>query len=215
MALALDGSAIGNATATTVAVTLTTTGPGLVFVTFASNAAVSSVTAPGLTFTQVSGLPYNNSTSNFVDIWWAVSAGALSSKVITGNMSSSTFVTPIAFGISGADTVSPFDGAVVTNSGTSIQISTSNANTFIFAVEVDNNTTVGSGFTQLQSSTNFNFSDYKIVSTTQTNLVCGTQNASASKQWAAIAVKQASGGGGFIPAWAIPSNIPVIGTGTV
>lgn len=187
MSLSLDGHILGHTDAgTAISASLTTSNSNdVIVVTVISNVAVSSVTASGLTFTEVSGLPFSVG-GNFVDFWWAPASLPLGSLSITVNTSTSTYITMIAFGISGANILTPFDGAVVTNNGSDVTISTTAANTFIFGTAVDNSVTPSGGFTEIETQTLFNLTEYEIFSSPQTSLTVGT--GSSGKAWAAVAV---------------------------
>jgi hypothetical protein len=193
--LALDGHILGNNTGgTSVSASLSTsTSNDVIIASIVSNSTVSSISASGLTFNEVSGMPYFGTSTNNIDFYWAPASSPLSSVSITADMSASTYVTMIAFGISGANISSPFDAAAVGASASTVTISTTAANTFIFATAVDNGATPSGTFTEIETQTTFNFTEYAIFSSPQTNLVVGT--APSGHAIAAVAVKAASGGG--------------------
>jgi hypothetical protein len=85
----------------------------------------------------------------------------------------------VAFGISGADTASPFDGNSRTQTGfgttATVSITTANANELVIGTlgaETTNNPTVGTGFTlirtQAASGSRLTSDEYRIISTPQT-----------------------------------------------
>jgi hypothetical protein len=172
--LALDGSAAGSATATTVSATITTThGPDVIIAECMTNAAsVTSVTSvPALTFTQRA----TNGTAGGVNEYYAISPNPQPSIVVTCHVASSAFSNIVAFGISGAKTSAPFD----TNGSLPIQsnpdpltISTVAANVFIiglFRESVATSPTAGPGYT-LISGANFTMAEYKILSSPASGL---------------------------------------------
>lgn len=166
--LALDGSAHGNTGgATTVAATLTTTSTNDVI--------IAIVTTNGQPITGIAG---GGLTWNFrgaalggggaIEVWYAIAAGTLAAQTITATQTTSAFATIDVFGISGANTTTPFDGTTVTGTGDPISISTTAADTFIFG-GFTNPTNPGAGWT-LISGANFQLAEYQIVTTAQTNL---------------------------------------------
>ena len=183
MALALDGSVQGNSGGSaTLSVTLTTTrSPDVICVTFTCNAGpLSSVTAsaPGLgTFTQ-------RATANVTttaDFWYAIATQPLTAVSITATQSGgSAFITMTAFGISGANTLAPFDtnASLPASSTPPVSISTSNANDFLIGTmrTASANGTVDSGFTAI-SNANFNLTEYDIVTATVSSLSIGVTGA--------------------------------------
>lgn len=196
--LALDGSTglYGNVVSS-VTLTLTTSSANdVIEVGAEANATsgtitISSVTATGLTFTQRSHVsPLAN---QIVDVWYAKASSALSSVAITVNFSQSTnFYVATAFGISGANTASPFDTnasvPVANTAAADPTISTSNANDFIFGVmrfSTGASPTAGTGWTAIYNpATKYFLAEYKIVSATQSGLSIavgtgtGTENGS-------------------------------------
>lgn len=222
MGLALDGSVHGNATASSVAVSLTTSNANDdIFVVVTTNGGpVTSVTASGLTFT----LHKNGffTANQYLEIWCAKNAGILTAASITVNNTASGFTTVDALGVSGADTSTVFDGNgsipnITTVNGADAIISTNTANCFLLGCYRQSTTaspTAGPGLT-LISGADFQLVEYQIVSATQTNFdFTKTTGTGDSRVGIGTAIIQASGGGSFKPAWAVPSNKPVIGTGT-
>lgn len=185
MSLALDGSAHGTGVvATTCSATLTTSNAGdiIMVVVTLNHGPLLSVTSPNLTFALYGRQTLVNNGSGdptYLDIWKAVAAGALSSEVITATQSGSDYITMDAFGVSGANTSSPFDAngslpAVSPGIGSDVVLSTTSANTFIFCgyrMAVTANPTAGAGFTLIHGSDNQGVI-YKIVSAAQTSLDC-------------------------------------------
>jgi FecR protein len=115
--------------------------------------------------------------------YYAIAPNALSADVIAVSfVSTATYVDMNAFGVSGANTSSPFDGnASVPASTTSTgSITTSNADDFIFAgyrFGLNATPTVGSGWTAINASGDYYLSEYQIVSTTQAGLVATASSA--------------------------------------
>ena len=200
MTIALDGTGGYNhvAAAATSVISLSTSGAGIVLLTVISNAAVTGAASAHLTFSSL--LAFHDG-SNYINYLFAVSSGALSSESITVTCASSTFISTIGQGLSGTATSSILDAdspvTLVSGVAVSINISTVTANTLIVMTSIDNSFTLTSGFTELQTQADYNWTQYKIVSATQTALAMGTS--SYQSTMAAIAIKQFSGGGGFTP----------------
>jgi hypothetical protein len=203
--LALDGSNSAHTSSNSVSVTLTTThSPDVIYVVVgADQGTINTPTASGLTFTKRTEADGTNAR---VATFYAIATSPLSSKSITVRDSSSSNLEIVVFGISGANTVTPFDSnanALKTNtgSGTSASVtgvSTSNANDFIIgalAARTDSSASQGSGFTLITQNAWKNnqnnlvldtASEYKIVSSTQSGLTVPI-TVGASTTWAMIA----------------------------
>lgn len=182
MALALDGSAHASATAASVAPVLTTANANDIIIVIATVNInpVSSITGAGLTFSFIATA---GTGAGDIEIWSAVASSALTSEAITVNHTAG-FITVDVFGISGADTSTIFDANASTPATAStglLSISTDTADTFIiggyrFGGGV-NTPTEGAGFTKI-SGADFQLTEFKIVSSTQSNLsiTIGTGN---------------------------------------
>lgn len=174
MALALDGNGHGNTSTTTVTATITTAQSNDLIVAVCSDpGGVPTIADTALlTWTPRTGSPFSGG-GHTIYYWTAVAASPLAADVVTVT-AAATFHTLDVFGISGANTSSPFDGSVVQATPDPVLISTSNANTFIFGASSagTGNPTAGSGFT-LISGADFQGVEYKVVSSTQTNLSVG------------------------------------------
>ena len=205
MVLALDGSGHSNASASSPTVTLTTSNAdNVIIVIVTSNAApVASVTSSGLTwiFIAADGLVAGQQC----EMWYAIASSALTSHVITVNNTGGGFTTIDAFGVSGANTSDPFDGNAstpATSPSAILSVSTDTADTFIVGGYRFNSTDTssqGTGFT-LISGLNFQLSEYKIVSTTQSSLSIAIGTGSGNQNGGvAVAIKQAAAVGGAIP----------------
>jgi hypothetical protein len=202
--LGLDGSASANSGGgSSITMNLTTTNPNdLIYISVveSSSQTVSSITSnPSLIWTRRASVPY--SSSRHLETWYAVRSlsGSIS---ITITLSGSTNAAAVAFGVSGADTASPFDGDAVSNSGSgtsaSVTKSTSNANDFIIGalgVEGNPSLTPWTGFTlirtQTASSSRETSDEYRLLSATGSYSV--GYSWSGSQSWAMIAdaIKQA------------------------
>lgn len=221
MALALDGSAENNSSgASSLTLTLTTSAANdVIIVCIAPNAGpVASVSSANVTYTK-------RSTNNLAgasfpeECWYGIASSPLSSEVITVTQQSSAFISAVAFGVSGANTSSPFDshGPFTISAGpTDLSVTTGVANTFIFGSYRFGSTstpTAGAGFTRIGSAVlTFHLTEYQIVSTTQSALDvaigtgAGNQNGGVGD-----AIVQAGGGGGS--AGTIGLQIGVSGAG--
>jgi hypothetical protein len=118
--LALDGSAhhsVGSGT--TVSATLTTTQAGDVIIVIVgpNGGPITGVSGSSLgacTFrARTTGV---GNAGHVLEEWFCVASSPLSNEVITATQTTSDFVTIDVFGISGANTSSPFDGTAVTAS---------------------------------------------------------------------------------------------------
>lgn len=160
MVLALDGSGYGLAFfGNSQAAVLTTTQSNDVIIVdiYTQGGPITSVTAPGLTFAQ--------RASAYLSIvglerWWAIAASPLSAVSITVNSTTNGNLVPVAYGISGANTSSPFQVASVTAENVSggvdpLSITTTGAAMVIAAYETQltPNITAGSGFTPIFDAT--------------------------------------------------------------
>ncbi len=137
--------------------------------------------------------------------YYAIAPNALSADAITVNFSSQpTYVDLNAFGISDANTSSPFDSDVsapATPATSTGSVTTSNANDFIFAsYRFSSNSTslydqipsAGPGWTAINANGDYYLSEYQIVSATQTGLVA-TASATEDEDGGIVdAVEQAS-----------------------
>jgi hypothetical protein len=207
--LALDGSGInstGAGTSVGCAFTTTTTNDVLVVETNTFSQAPSGISSsPSLTWTQ--RVQVNQAGATYLTEWSAVwaSSGAITATVTTG---SSTFITVICFGVSGANTGSIWDpngglpaSAKATsnpNANQAVTFSTSNANDFLIVFAGDDNNdiqspTADSGFTIIQHGASASevalANEYKVVSATQTNLVVNLKpgGSSSAFNWVIIA----------------------------
>src|SRR2546422_4685317 len=201
--LALDGFTSNQASSTSVSSPLTTTNSNdviYVSVTAKGGTGINTPTATGLTFT----LRKSAGTTPKFATYYAIASSPLSAVSITATASGASYVIMNAFGVSGANTASPFDSNAAipaSNSGTgnshSVTISTSNANDFLIgAVGIDDPTdacstaTALGGFTKITDKGNvlrWGASEYKIVSATQTSLsVTMSSNCSSSSTWVMI-----------------------------
>jgi len=178
---------------------LTTTEPDdLIYVVVSVNTAPPTVSISGSGLTWYLRGSVANGGSGKVMTFYATSPNVLSSSAITANVSPSNKFTLIAFGISGANTASPFDPNltnVVTKTGSSSTpswtVTTSSTNTFLIgALYVHDIPTVtqGTGFSLIDSeysSTNVRgAAEYDNAVASGINTV--SFSLSASKSWALI-----------------------------
>ena len=185
--IALDGSTVGHCSGTisSCSKSLTTTLKGDVILLWAwpntGSPTVSTVTdTAGLTWTARSqaGSP----PSNWI-IYYAISSGKLTgdSIKVTFTASVSTTYVMAVWGVSGANTVSPFDTTSAQfNSGTgttaTATITTTNANDFVYAIgenQQQNAMTVCCSYNLVGSDNGngWNEVDYKILSASGTQTV--------------------------------------------
>ncbi len=201
----LDGSASASVSAgTIITISLTTTKSNdLLYVSIVdgNSFTVSSITSsPSLTWTQRLNIAF--SSSRDLETWYAIwsSSGTIT---ITITLTGSTFGAAVAYGISGANTASPFDtNALIPRSASgtagttaTVTISTSSANDFIIgAAGILGNPalTTGTGFTLVLTQTvgtganaRETSDEFQTVSTTQTNLAV-SYSWTGTQDWAII-----------------------------
>jgi hypothetical protein len=203
----LDGSAQSSTTGNSIALSLTTTYPNdLIYlsVTEGTSARVSSVTSTGLTWNRRANATYTGTGGVRVETWWAVSSSS-GSISITITLNASSSAAAVAFGISGANTTSPFDGTYATNTGSGSPAkaskTTTNADDFIIgAIGVNSNPSItvtrGSGFTLIltQASDNTRETSDQYCTASATGTYTPSYSYLSGNNWAMIvdAIKQAS-----------------------
>ena len=178
--LALDGNGFSNTAAPTIStssVTLTTAN--------ANDVIILDIVQNGTTVNTVSdtaGLVWHQravaGTPPFLIYeYYAIAPTALSADAITVNFAGTPgYVDLNTFGVSGANTLAPFDTNVslpATPAVSTGSVTTSNANDFIFAGYRSNDASsdAGSGWTAINTNPDYNLAEYQIVSTTQAGLV--------------------------------------------
>jgi len=210
--LALDGSTGAGTESKSVSASLTTTSSNDVIIvtagTSSSSTTVKSVTdTGGHTWTHRQTKTGSPSVSE--EEWYTIAATSLTADSITVTWSASGDNVFSAFGVSGANTASPFDPhsglpATATGSGTSptVSVSTSHSNDFIFGLLANEHTsaaichteTLGGGFSQIDAENSLGSNtcmnsdqEYQVVSSTQNNLgIPFSTNSGGSNQWAEI-----------------------------
>lgn len=200
MALAPDGSAHANDSATSVAPVLTTANSNDIIIAIATvnGGPVTGISGGSLTWNFIAE---SEGSADQLEMWYAVAASPLSSEAITITQTSSAFITADVFGISGADTSTIFDANVSTPavSPTAIlSVSTDTADTFIvvgYRFGSEATPTEGTGFTKI-SGADFQLSEFKIVSSTQSSLsmAIGTGNGDQNGGVAVALIIAAAGG---------------------
>ncbi len=183
MALALDGHAssglVGSATAT--AVLTTTSSNDIIIAAMLVNDSggngFSGVASTNTTGWTLRAHAYRASSVDVEEVWVGKAAAPLSSESITATAAAGTPAKTLhVFAISGADQTSIFDSngglpVIETAVTTQFNISTSNANDFIFAVYRIGigSPTAGAGWTTIEGD-GFLLTEYQIVSAPQTSL---------------------------------------------
>lgn len=140
-----------------------------------------------------------------ITVWWAVAASPIPGSTITITVTATggAFNATDCWAVSGcSDLVSPFDGAAVIGHPDPLSITTTVADTFIFAAFREAGTatpTAGSGFTLLlNSGAAFALSEYKIVSSTQSSLsITQTTGSGNANGGVAGAIKGGAAAAGF------------------
>jgi hypothetical protein len=221
MALALEGTPVhANSSGTSINIgPFTTSLPALiVIVNTVNSTTISSITGGGLTWTKRTA----GGASDPVEEWTALAASALSAVTFTINyVGTASFSTADLFAVSGHDASTTFDAnASIPANGNAdpITVSTNNADDFIlggFRFTSTANPTEGTGWTKI-SGADFQLTEYKIVSTTQTNLSVsigtGVGNANGG---VADAVRMASAGGGAAQGIMFKPHLDGVGSGGV
>ncbi len=220
-ALTIDGSPTAQfSTTNSGTITLTTTNSNDVIVLLVGNEdatnavirTVSTVTASGLTFVQRSSKTLGAPSYQDTEVWWAIASSPLSAVVITVTLSGSTDDAAMnAFGVSGANTASPWDSNAAlpaTTTGTAgttpsvSGVSTSNAKDMILGFQGNGNgagnaatvETPGSGFTLISNIDNEGAvnaidtaAEDEVVSTTQSSItVAFGTSTSVTDDWMMI-----------------------------
>ncbi len=204
MALALDGSVHGNtASGTSLAVSLSTSTSGLIFVAVVSNGGVvNTPTATGLTFAkrqehEVAG----QLALQWETVFWADSSAAVSSKSITTTQTNSAYLTVDAWGVSGCDRTTKWDSDVslpAHGEPDPISIDTDQSDDLCYGAFRTGTqvSTAGSGWTLIQNG-DYDVTEYKIVAAPQTGLsVSITTGVGTANGVIGDAVIAAAGGGG-------------------
>lgn len=187
MALALDGSAHGNAvSASSLGVSLSTSGADRIVIVCVTlnNGTVSSISDDDA---NTWNFHASDTTDNDIEVWYAVASGQMTSNTITVNHSGTGYMTVDTFGISGADQSTVFDANASTPhvepAADAAVISTDTADTFIFSAYRASSpaSPAGAGGDWIKiSGADFQLVQYQIVSSTQTDLTCsigtGTMN---------------------------------------
>lgn len=201
-ALSIDGSASASSGASTPKTcTLTTTSANdIIIVVTTGNVLSTSVTGGSLSFTNEKQF---TSGSDDTVVWYAVASGTLSSTALTINFSSATFNAAWCFGVSGANTSSPWDGnAALPVTFTSISsstpgpsYSTTNANTMVIVAATTGGTgspSAPTGFTLIGTNTSaFGLAAEEIVSGSQTGTNLSWSNTDSGVAGIVVALDQA------------------------
>jgi hypothetical protein len=179
MALTLDGHAPmaqqNPSSSNTVVLTNSSANAIILVAAWINGQSVSTVTdnsGQGLTWARRS-----TAGTDPIEVWWVLAPVAFSGVTITVTYTGSAINAGYAWAVAGANTSSPFDsGGPVTAATGNAQITTANANTFIYTAARFAGTsspTAGSGWTQTDSPATVGFAlvEYQIVSSIQTNLV--------------------------------------------
>lgn len=200
MALALDGSSSSTATSANRALTLTTTNANdIIFAVASGNGKLSAVSGASLTWVMRSQAAGSNNLN--VTTFWALAPSILTSATLTLTWSASTFMSCWVFGVSGANSSSPFDP----NGGLPVQdinvasgtYSTTNANDLVIAANSCNYSAtpaVPTGFTAIAGPNTSYFGQccYQILSSPQSGTTVSWPSANTGNSFIIDAVTQAS-----------------------
>src|SRR5712692_6638399 len=224
MALALDGHATGGVSnLTSFTVSLTTTNATDVIIAnvtmFASPAtiAVSSLNSTNLPSSGwTRRIQRQNSGSESEEEWWTKSSQTLSAESITVTLNASGFANASIFGVSGANTTSPFDPNLTSpvsgtlGSLTVTGVTTTNANDFLFELGGDDGGgavtagAIGGTTATIIDDVNANpqdcYTEFRIVSATQSSISYAfTGTPGGTPNCFADAIQQASAAAGEVP----------------
>lgn len=196
----LDGSATFSNT-DTIAPTTTQSNDVIILIVGGGGATNTGTVsdAAGLTWNRRVSIP-DNSGSRIIEEWWTIASSPLSSDTITYNEHAGVTVTGmIAFGLKGANTVSPFDsnGAALVNANGSTTtptvtgLTTSHANDFLIAGMTGSGAgtpSISSPFTLLYGSAASPVvaGGYDVVTSTQSGLTV-TGSITGTTSWAMFA----------------------------
>lgn len=205
MSLFLNGTP-GHATSSggaPITVNVTTTVTDCLIVVFATyNLAAGGITSvSGSTLGAFNFRALSGTAVDGTGYYYKAAPSALTAEVITVTAAGGqpNFWVVDAFGISGANTSSPFDGSVVISAAgpDPLTISTTNSNTMVLGCFAGPaSPTSGAGYTQI-SGADFILSEYQIFTSPQTNLsvTMGT-GAGTGTRCIADAIVQAGSGSG-------------------
>lgn len=198
--VALDGSSsnhCSSSTLTSCTVTLTTSKGNDVVMLYVLRVTGSA----SYTISDTAGLTWNvrrvSGSQAALTVYYAIATSALSSDTIKASLSSSSeTLQMMAFGVSGANTASPFDpgvssecmnhGAVPAGGTVSCSITTTHANDMVigFGEEVQaGGLRAGSGYTQITSATvsGIGAVEYSIVTSSGSQTISWTNSASSGQ----------------------------------
>jgi hypothetical protein len=205
----LDGSASGTGT-TTATSTLTTANPYDVIyvVVVIDTGTINTPRGTGLSFLiRQAALSFSGGV---MATYYAIANSQLSAVAITETATGSGAANIVAFGISGANTASPFDlgvgipaSATGTSASPTVSITTTYANDFIIGAEGDNSRvglpTANAPFTLIRAQQDSSpvisaAAEYQIVTANQVGLIVGMTADNSVNGWAMIAdaVRKAS-----------------------
>lgn len=203
-ALGLDGAvSVSGPTSNSIAATLTTASANDVIIIYEGNgtntgAATSISDTAGLSWHKRTSVIYNTSTA-IIEEYYAVAPGALSGDIITVSWASTSSARVTAFGISGANTSSIFDGSgalpATTGTGSTVSVSTSNANDMLIGYcSATASPTPPAGWTQIVATGSAAEAAYHIVSSTQSGFSAVFGSNGSTSGTIADAVQQAGTG---------------------
>jgi hypothetical protein len=201
MALALDGHIAGSAT-TSILTTTTANDVILIAVAYNNSSTLLSIADnSGVSSGWAKRAAGNDGSSWKVELWRTTASAAWSGKTITLTFDVVPgFISSSAFGVSGANTGTPFDAngslpVVDATGAVSVPVTTSNANDMIIGVEFcGSGGGPQAGFTGIDNA-NFLTTEYMIVSTTQSALAI-SGDGSDNLILIGDAIQAAGGGGG-------------------
>lgn len=202
--LSIDGTVTGaTVVANANAITLSTSDSNDVIVIYASNGSnngcvtgVSDVGGANLTWTKRKSQIFNG-TFSCLDEWYAVAPSPLVSDLITVSWSSTSVARATAFGIHGANNVTPFDANVglpaSSGVGGSVTVSTSNANDMLIGYSSGNSAAGNPAGWSAVIATGANANcGYDVVSSTQSSASITFQGSNGSQGIIIDAVQQAA-----------------------
>lgn len=219
MTIALDGTPghNSNSAGSPITASLTTSVAADVLVLFATinNGHTGTSVTDNSGVTAAWSLRKRNTNGNSIlEEWSTTATGILSGATVTvnSNAGGGDFQTIDVFGVSGANTSSPFDsGGPISGNSDPQSITTANANTMLIggARLATQNPTQGAGYTKI-SGADFQLTEYQAVSSANTYSVTVGTGVGTADGMIVDAIVQASGGGGATTSY---GNMTMMGVG--
>ena len=169
----------------------------LIFISFTVNSTTGTVTSisdnSGVTSAWAQAASQLVAGLGSLEIWYTKASAPMSAASISVvHPTTVTFFAVTAFGVTGANTSAPFDGAAVTGPSDPLSITTTVANDLVIAAYRSNTTsgpTAGTGMTQIGITGSYNVTEYRVASTAGTYSCPIAAGAGGSNAGIVLAVK--------------------------